>query len=47
MLLGIDYQAAIGKSTIDFGVEIITQSNAPVGSGLDVSDSMEVFSLLH
>ena len=35
-------KAAIKKSNIDFGIEIITRSNAPAGSGLGTSASMGV-----
>ena len=35
-------KAAIKKSNIDFGLEIITRSNAPAGSGLGTSASMGV-----
>ena len=35
-------KAAVRKSNIDFGIEIITRSNAPAGSGLGASASMGV-----
>ncbi len=35
-------KAAVKKSNIDFGVEIITRSNAPAGSGLGTSAAMGV-----